>query len=77
MPSRFISRIGSPEVIFLYGNDPKLLDRHVLVNSVDPDLTAHKEQSDQDLQCLPFCLHCLDKLLCGKSILLNFKIIHV
>ena len=25
------------------------------VNNVEPDQTAPKEQSDQDLHCLPFC----------------------
>ena len=32
-------------------------------NSVDSDQTALKEQSDQDLYCLPFCLHLLGALL--------------
>ena len=30
---------------------------YVLANSVDSDQTALKEQSDQDLHCLPFFLH--------------------
>ena len=51
----------------MYRNVPKLLDRHVWANSVDPE-----EQSDQGLYCLPFCLHGLDALLYGKSILVKF-----
>ena len=38
-------------------------------NNVDSDQTALKEQSDQDLHCLPFCLHLLEALLYNKSIL--------
>ena len=34
-----------------------------LANSADPDQTALKEQSDQNLQCLSFCLYLLDQLL--------------
>ena len=49
-------------------------------NSADPDQTAPdqglhcclEEQSDQGLHCLPFRVHPLDALLCGKIIL--FKI---
>ena len=32
-------------------------DIYVLANSVYSDQTALKEQSDQDLHCLPFYLH--------------------
>ena len=46
---------------FFLINDPKFSDRYAWANSADPD------QSDQGLHCLPFCLHCLDSLLCGKA----------
>ena len=36
---------------------------YVWANSVDSDQTALKEQSDQDLHCLPFFLHLLEALL--------------
>ena len=36
---------------------------YVCENSVDSDQTALKEQSDQDLHCLPFFLHLLEALL--------------
>ena len=39
-------------------------------NSLDPDQTASevlKEQYDLGLHCLPFHLHLLDVLLCGKT----------
>ena len=41
----------------------KFSDRQIWANSVDPDHTAPrlKEQSDQGLHCLPFCLHLLDR----------------
>ena len=53
-----------------YRNDPKLSDRHVWANSVDPD-----QQSDQDLHCLPLTvwLHLLGALLFGKITLFKFK----
>ena len=35
---------------------------YVGANSVDSDQTALKEQSDQDLLCLPFCLQLLEAL---------------
>ena len=44
-------------------HDPKFLDRQAWANSVDPDQTAPKEQSDQGLHCLQFTLHLLDALL--------------
>ena len=42
-------------------------------NSVDSDQTALVEQSDQDLHCLPFCLHLLEALLHCKIILFYIK----
>ena len=42
------------ELIILYSNDPKFLDRQVVSNRVDPDQTA-----DQGLHCLPFRQHYL------------------
>ena len=36
---------------------PKYYKRQVLVNSVDPDQTALKEEFDQGLHCLTFCQH--------------------
>ena len=32
-----------------------------------------EEQSDRSQHCLPFCLHLLDTLLCGKATLFEFK----
>ena len=51
-----------------------VLDRQVWANSVDPDilLLLQKEQSDQGLLCLPFCLHRFDGLLYGKATLFKF-----
>ena len=46
-----------------YRKNSKYWDIYVWANSVDSDQTALKEQSDQDLHCLPFCLHLLDALL--------------
>ena len=48
------------EQIAVYRNDPKFWDRQVY---------AVKKQSDQDLQCLPFCLHLSDALLYGETTL--------
>ena len=42
-------------------------------NSVDSDQTALKEQSDQDLYCLPFFLHLLEALLHRKIKLFYIK----
>ena len=42
-------------------------------NSVDSDQTALKEQSDQDLHCLPFFLHLLEALLPCKIKLFYIK----
>ena len=39
-------------LVTLSGNNPRNLDK-ILTNSVDPDQTAPKEQSDQGLHCLP------------------------
>ena len=41
----------------------KYWDRQVLANSVDPDQTAPKEQSDRGLCFMPFHLHFLDTLM--------------
>ena len=37
-----------------YHKNSKYWDMYVWANSVDSDQTALKEQSDQDLHCLPF-----------------------
>ena len=42
-------------------------------NSVDSDQTALKEQSDQDLLCLPFFLHLLEALFQCKIKLFYIK----
>ena len=44
-------------------NDPKFSDRYAWANSADPAQTA----PDQGLRCLPFRLHRLDSLLCGRA----------
>ena len=46
---------------------------YVRANSVDSDQTAPQEQSDQDLHCLPFCLHLLEPLLQCKIKLFYIK----
>ena len=46
---------------------------YVWANSVDPDQTALKEQSDQDLHCLPFFLLLLEALLHCKIKLFYIK----
>ena len=46
---------------------------YVRANSVDSDQTALKEQSDQDLHCLPFFLHLLEALLQCKIKLFYIK----
>ena len=58
----------------VYGKNFKYWDMYVSANSVDSDQTALKEQSDQDLHCLPFflllleaLLHCKIKLFCIKD----------
>ena len=51
----------------------KYWDMYVWANSVDSDQTALKEQSDQDLHCLPFFLHLLEALLHRKIKLFYIK----
>ena len=51
----------------------KYRDIYVCANSVDSDQTALKEQSDQDLQFLPFFLHLLEELLHWKIKLFYIK----
>ena len=46
-----------------YRKNSKYWDIYVCADSVDSDQTALKEQSDQGLHCLPFCLHLLEALL--------------
>ena len=46
---------------------------YVRANSVDSDQTALKEQSDQDLHCLPFFLHLSEALLHRKIKLFYIK----
>ena len=50
-------------VLLRYRKNSKYWDMYVLANSLDSDQTALKEQSDQDLHCLPFFLHLLKALL--------------
>ena len=50
---------------------------YVIANSVDSDQTALKEQSDQDLHCLPFFLHLLEALLHVKLNCFILRIITV
>ena len=47
----------------IYRKNSKYWDMYVLANSLDSDQTALKEQSDQDLHCLPFFLHLLEAFL--------------
>ena len=46
---------------------------YVWANRVDSDQIALKEQSDQDLHCLPFFLHLLEALLHPKIKLFHIK----
>ena len=46
-----------------YRNVPKFSDRQIWANRADPD---------QGLHCLPFRLHRLDSLLCGRATLFKF-----
>ena len=63
-----------------YRNDLKFSDRYAWAKNVDPDQTAPLQtvqtqirlQSDQGLHCLPFRLHRLDSLLCGRAIKFKF-----
>ena len=52
------------EQFLMYRNGPKFSDTQVWANSV-----VLEEQSDQGLHCLPFLVHLLDALLCGRSTL--------
>ena len=56
-----------------YRKNSKYWDIYVLANSVDSDQTALKEQSDQDLHCLPFFLHLLEEFLHCKIKLFYIK----
>ena len=56
-----------------YRKKSKYWDINVGTHSVDSDQTALKEQSDQDLHCLPFCLHLLEALLRCKIKLFYIK----
>ena len=57
----------------IYRKNSKYWDIYVRANSVDSDQTALKEQSDQDLHCLPFFLHLLEALLQCKIKLFYIK----
>ena len=56
-----------------YRKNFKYWDMYVRANSEDSDQTALKEQSDQDLHCLPFFLHLLEALLHCKIKLFYIK----
>ena len=56
-----------------YHKNSKYWDMYVCANSLDSDQTAVKEQSDQDLHCLPFFLHLLEALLHCKIKLFYIK----
>ena len=56
-----------------YRKNSKYWDIYVCANSVDSDLTALVEQSDQYLHCLPFCLYLLEALLHCKIILFYIR----
>ena len=57
----------------MYRKNSKYWDMYVWANSVDSDQTALKEQSDQNLHCLPFFLHLLEALLHRKIKLFYIK----
>ena len=59
--------ISAVVFIWFYRKTYKYWDIYVCANSVDIDQTALKEQSDQDLHCLPFCLHLLEHYCIVKS----------
>ena len=59
--------------IYKYRKNSKYWDMYVWSNIVDSDQTALKEQSDQDLHCLPFFLHLLEALLHRKIKLFHIK----
>ena len=56
-----------------YRKNFKYWDMYVRANSVDSDQTALREQSDQDLHCLPCFLHLLEALLPCKIKLFFIK----
>ena len=56
-----------------YRKNSKYWDIYVWANSVDSDQTALREQSDQDLHCLPFFLHLFEALLHRKIKLFYIK----
>ena len=58
---------------FTYRKNSKYWDIYVWANSVDSDQTALKEQSDQALHCLPFCLYLFEALLHCKIRLFYIK----
>ena len=49
-------------VVWIYRKNSKYWDMYVWAYNLDSDQTALKEQSDQDLHCLPFFLHLLEAL---------------
>ena len=59
----FFLKISKCCALKMYRKNSKYWDMYVWANSVDSDQTALKEQSDQDLHCLPFFLHLLEALL--------------
>ena len=65
--------IVSDEIHESYRKNFKYWDMYVWAKSVDSDQTALKEQSDQDLHCLPFFLHLLEALLHCKIKLFYIK----
>ena len=58
-----LGTLMEPCILQLYRKNSKYWDMYVWANSLDSDQTALKEQSDQDLHCLPFFLHLLEALL--------------
>ena len=63
----------SKQLEVTYRKNSKYWDMYVWANSVDSDQTALKEQSDQDLLCLPFFLHLLEALFQCKIKLFYIK----
>ena len=68
-----ISILQGCPALFDYRKNFKYWDMYVWANSIDSDQTALKEQSDQDLHCLPFFLHLLEALLHCKIKLFYIK----
>ena len=59
-------------LLLIDSNGPTFSDRYTWANSVDPDQTAPLlllEESDQDLHCLPFCLHHFGLITIGRALL--------